>query len=183
MEIKSYAESLSNSVHKKDQRLEVTRLCYDAKEVDMVRLKKAFVGVAHQSIMSYNIQNYFEIESYFSIKVTPLRANLCLLEEIDEGEIKHLITEGKSWWSQLFSEIREWKEEHVDKDRVTWLRVYGIPCHAWNFSFFEMLANTLGTYVYSDENVLKGTNMDITSKCILTNFIIKSNCVRTLMVL
>lgn len=110
-------------------------MCYEAKEDDMIRLKKAFVGVVHHSGISYNIHNSFEIEVYFSIKATPLGANLCLLEEIEDGEIKNMISEGKSWWSQWFSDIREWKEEEVDNERVTWLRVYGIPCHAWSFSF------------------------------------------------
>lgn len=52
--------------------------------------------------MSYNIQTSFELESYFSIKVTPLGVNLCLLEEFEEGVIRDLIKEGMSWWSQWF---------------------------------------------------------------------------------
>lgn len=48
--------------------------------------------------MSYNIQTSFEVEGYFSIKVTPLGANLCLLEDLEEGAIKDLIKEGRSWW-------------------------------------------------------------------------------------
>lgn len=39
----------------------------------------------------------FEIEGYFAIKVTPLGAHLCLLEEFKEGGIRNLIRKGKSW--------------------------------------------------------------------------------------
>src|SRR3954468_14848507 len=111
--------------------------------------------------MTYNIQNSFELEGYFAIKVTPLGANLCLLEEFEDGEIRNLIEEGKSWWSQWFSYIREWKEDEVDNQRVAWLRFHGIPCHAWNFNFFEKLANQVGTYICADENTQKGTIMDV----------------------
>lgn len=107
----SYVDAVSNRVLKEDTRTEAEAFSYEAKEVDINRLKKAFVGVVHQSGMSYNIQNSFELEGYFSIKVTPLGANLCLLEEVEDGEISNLIREGKSWWSQWFSEIRVWKEE------------------------------------------------------------------------
>lgn len=86
--------------------------------------------------MSYNIQIGFKIEGYFSIKVTPLGANFYLLEEFEEGEINNLIKEGKSWWSKWFSSIGEWREEVVDNDGIAWIRVYGIPCHAWNFLLF-----------------------------------------------
>ncbi|XP_058758617.1 uncharacterized protein LOC131631862 [Vicia villosa] len=169
LETKTYAEMVATSNFKTHQHHEADSLCFEAKEEDMIRFKKAFVGVVHQSGMSYNIQNSFDLEGYFAIKVTPLGANLCLLEESEEGEIKNLISEGKSWWSQWFSEIREWKEKDVDKERVTWLRVYGIPCHAWSFSFFEMLANRFGSYVCSDENTLNGSNMDIARFMIRTS--------------
>lgn len=85
-------------------------LSYVSKEEDLSRLKKEFVGFL---IKAYNIQMCFETEGYFSIKVTPLRDNLCLLEV----KIRDLIREGKSWWNKWFSDIREWREDDVDKKR------------------------------------------------------------------
>lgn len=73
--------------------------------------------------MSYNIQ-------------MPFRGNTFLLEESEAGEIRDLIRQGKSWWSQWFSKIRELRGKDVDKKRVTWIRCLGIPCHAWNSLFF-----------------------------------------------
>lgn len=83
------------------------------------------------------------------------------MEDLEEGATSDLIKDGRSWWSQWFTEIRRWKEEDVDKERATWLRVYGIPCHAWNFEFFEMIANMVGKYVCCNDNTLKGEHMDI----------------------
>ncbi|CAL5199318.1 unnamed protein product [Lathyrus oleraceus] len=93
--------------------------------------------------MSYNIQTSFNIGDYFSIKVTPLGANLCLLEESESIEIRDLIREAKSLQSQWFLEIREWREEDVDKEIVTWLRYY--------------------------ENTLKGQCMDVARFLVRTN--------------
>lgn len=59
----------------------------------------------------------------FFIKVTPLGANLCLLEESEEGEIRNLIREGKYWWSQWFTCIREWNKDDIDNEIVAWIRV------------------------------------------------------------
>lgn len=95
------------------------------------------------------------MEGYFTIKVTPLGCNICLWEEMELGEIKDLIREGKSCRSQWFTHIREWIEEDVDKEILTWIRCFGIPGHAWNILFFEFLAKTEGTYVFSDKNTLK----------------------------
>lgn len=75
------------------------------------------MGVVLNSGINNDIQSYFDMEGYFSIKVTPLGENIFLLEEVEEGAIKDLILDGCSWWSQWFSEIKGWRERNVDKER------------------------------------------------------------------
>lgn len=73
-------------------------VCYDTKAEDLFRFFKVFVDRVTNPWMSYNIQTCFETEGYFSIKVTHLGANLCLLEGLIDGEILDFIREGESWW-------------------------------------------------------------------------------------
>lgn len=47
--------------------------------------KKAYVGVVEKAGSTYNIQEAFNIEGFFGIKITPLGANLCLMEEESDG--------------------------------------------------------------------------------------------------
>lgn len=47
----------------------------------------------------------------------------------DNGEINELVASGKDWIGQWFKEIKRWKPLEVNKEMMTWLRVYGIPCH------------------------------------------------------
>lgn len=61
------------------------------------RLAKAFIGVVLNPGSSYNMQIQFEVEGIFSIKVTPMSANFCLLEDVEEGFISELIGEGSTW--------------------------------------------------------------------------------------
>lgn len=81
-------------------------------------LKKAYVGKMLFAGMSHNIQNIFHIEGYFRIKVIPLGANLCLLEEGDPREIKDFILEGRIWGSQWFSKIREWNVQDANLKKI-----------------------------------------------------------------
>ncbi|CAI8603272.1 unnamed protein product [Vicia faba] len=92
------------------------------------------------------------MEGYFVIKVTPLGPNLCLLEETEEGIIEELTGERDEWWKQWFLEVRRWREEDVDEGRTMWIRIYGVPAHAWNCDFFMSLANQLGSFICIDEN-------------------------------
>lgn len=56
-------------------------------------LKKVFVSFVENAGMSYNIQEAFNAEGYFSIKVSHLGANLCFLVELEVVEIEYIINE------------------------------------------------------------------------------------------
>lgn len=58
---------------------------------------------------------------------------------------------------------------------------FGIPCQAWNFCFFEKLANLVGSYICADENTQKGMNMDIARFMIkITSAIVLNESLRVL---
>lgn len=71
------------------------------------------------------------------------------------------IGEGSTWWRQWFKEIRPWKESDVDRERVMWIRVHGVPCHVWGADFFVMLANSIGSFICIDENTANIACLDI----------------------
>lgn len=124
---KSFADLVANRPRVSEQEA-AKNLIISSKEETILRLKKAFIGEVHSPGSSFNMQTNFEMEGYFQVKVSPMRPNHCLLEEIKEGDIQALIEEGVSWWSLWFKNISPWKEDIVDKERVVWIRILGIPC-------------------------------------------------------
>lgn len=76
----------------------------------------------YQTWGCHNIQEAFHMEGVFSIKVTSLGANMCLLEEGDERENKTLVEEASNQIGQWFDEIKGWTTEAVDNERLTWTR-------------------------------------------------------------
>ncbi|KAI5416291.1 hypothetical protein KIW84_041368 [Lathyrus oleraceus] len=107
------------------------------------------------------MQEMFHFEGYFSVKVTPMGANLCLLEDLVDGEMKSLIEGGRYWLGKWFKEIRKWKSNDVDLERVMWLRCCGLPCHARNQRFFELVIAMLGVYICSGDNTSTKEKMDV----------------------
>ncbi|MCH84931.1 DUF4283 domain protein [Trifolium medium] len=101
------------------------------------------------------------MQGYFGVKITPLGANLVLLEEQEEGEIKALMEDAGGWLEQWFKEIRSWSTGDVDNERLVWLRVYGIPVHAWNDNFFTLISQPFGTFLNTDESTSKKLTMDV----------------------
>ncbi|MCI01860.1 hypothetical protein A2U01_0022889, partial [Trifolium medium] len=144
------------------------QLHYKAEAADLQKLRKAFVGEVQHPGSTYNIQNAFHMEGYFGIKVTPLGANLALLEEQSVGEIEAVMMEGKDWMEQWFRDIRPWNPKEVDTERVVWLRVYGIPAHAWNDNLFTLITSSIGTFLNADDCTSKKINMDVARLMIRT---------------
>lgn len=72
---------------------------------------------------------------------------------------------------QLFKEIRAWKHDDVDLERVTWIKCFGVPCHAWTTIFFEEISKTVGHYICSDDSTSRLDFLDVAS------FMIRTRCV------
>ncbi|GAU42969.1 hypothetical protein TSUD_188420 [Trifolium subterraneum] len=117
----------------------------------------------------HNQKNAFHIQGYFGVKVTPLGSNLTLLEEQEEGEIQALMEDAKGWLDQWFKEIRPWNNKEIDNERTIWLRVYGVPAHAWNDNFFAKIVKPWGVYINFDDGTLKKTTMDVARLMIRTS--------------
>lgn len=135
-------------------KVDTVSLKYDSKEEDRSRFSNAMVAKVLMPGSVFRIQTLLDIEGLGSIKAFVLGPNLCLLEESENGVLEIPVEEGTSLWKSWFSEIRKWKEGDVDRERLAKVRIYGIPCAAWNPIFFESLANTLGSFVSLDVELI-----------------------------
>ncbi|CAL5211658.1 unnamed protein product [Lathyrus oleraceus] len=59
--------------------------------------ENAYVGIMEHLGVTYNMQCIFSSKGYFKIKITPLDANLCLMEEGECVELKVLVEKAKDW--------------------------------------------------------------------------------------
>lgn len=147
-----------------------SHLQINIEEAEMSRFEKAYLGVMETAGMTLNIQEAFHAEGYFKAKVTPLEANLCLLEEQDEGEIKDLIEEAKDWVGQWFSDIHCWSPKDVDNERLTWMSVMDyyvmletIKClnsfHVWWVYLFVQMMKHVNTKEWMSLDFWLGPNI------------------------
>lgn len=72
------------------------------------------MGIMDNPGLTYTMQELFQGEGYLSVKVTPLGANLCLLEDLVEGEIEAFVEEGCDYLKQWFKEVKRWIKLDVD---------------------------------------------------------------------
>lgn len=119
---------------------------------------------------TYNIQQALHAEGYFNIKSRPMGANLCLLEEQEEGDIKTMIEEDREWIERWFIDIHPWSPKDVDNERVAWMRCYGLPCHAWNPKVYAFISSMIGFLIGADEETMKHRRMDVARFLVRTKY-------------
>lgn len=134
---------------------------YNASEEELSSFKKMYVGVMKDAGSTHMVQEWFSMQGFFSVKVTPMGANLVLLEEMEEGIIPALIEDASDWIHEKFDDIRKWSQSEVDNERLVWVRCHGIPVHAWNNEFFSAIARKFGTFLGVDENTRKNESLDL----------------------
>lgn len=49
----------------------------------------------------------------------------------------------------------------MDNERASWIRCFGIPCHAWNTDLFQFLAKMVGSFICVNENTMKNECIDV----------------------
>ncbi|XP_058733331.1 uncharacterized protein LOC131604934 [Vicia villosa] len=132
------------------------------------RYLKAFVGVIKDVEVALKIKQIFYEEGLFSIRITLLGPNLCVLEDLVCGEVEALIEERRGWWENWFSVLRPWVPNDVDQERFTCLRISGIPCNAWGEGFFKLVTEIVGIFIKCEESTETRIKMDEASVCIKT---------------
>jgi hypothetical protein len=70
---------------------------------------------------------------------------------------------------QWFKEIRPWSPKEIDRDRNVWLRIHGIPAHAWNDLFFSQISKLWGFFVNVDDATMEKLSMDVARIMIRTS--------------
>ncbi|CAL5214380.1 unnamed protein product [Lathyrus oleraceus] len=96
----SYANVTRASGFHKDNAIiphRAQEVSFEVMKEEMIRFEKTFIEKVLVMGATYNMQRTFQYEGYFSLKVTPLGANLYLLEENEEGELEALVEGVKDW--------------------------------------------------------------------------------------
>lgn len=135
----SYADVLQNKNAVKDSKHDefyAKILTFSLKADDISQYSKAFTGKIKNPGVDIDLKKIFMEEELFSIRVTLLGPNLCLLEDLVGSEIETFLEEMKGWWEQRFSSFKPWEPTRIDLERFAWIKIRGIPCHVGGESLF-----------------------------------------------
>jgi hypothetical protein len=109
------------------------------------------------------------IDAGFSnVMVTPLGGDRVFLSCTGEDNFAEVLQGANEFFGMLFTNFHKWSEASTRYERGAWLRVYGIPVHAWNDSFFRLTVSGIGRFLYVDECTMDKGRLDFARILIVT---------------
>jgi len=103
--------------------------------------------------------------SFNHVVVTPMGSDRVFLHCTGGEDIWHVFNDAIHFFGMLFGNIHMWSASDVTYERGARLRVYGVPVHAWNDSFFKLCVMNVGRFVRADKCTLDRARLEFA--CVL----------------
>ena len=81
----------------------------------------------------------------------PLGADKVFLRLLDDGDVSRLLSEAAEFFNNFFSKPVRWNKDMLFRKRGAWVRIYGVPLHAWNIDFFKLCLFDCGNLLRIDD--------------------------------
>ncbi|GKV11964.1 hypothetical protein SLEP1_g23173 [Rubroshorea leprosula] len=145
-----------------------TGIDFNPAKEDWEWLEGTYVGTARSVEIVPIIQERFYMEGLFSVKLRAMGGKLVLLDGDDKDDLKDLMESAADWLKQWFDDIRPWTPNRVASERFVWLKVSGVPLHAWGPNFFNTIATLWGRFISLDESTSLKKRLDVARVLIST---------------
>ncbi|CAL0303330.1 unnamed protein product [Lupinus luteus] len=120
-------------------------LSFSADEKDLDWLKGCMVGKTVETVDPRLVSVLLKAEGFLTVSAHSLGGDLVLISPTAGEDLKGVLNDAKDWISAIFSSFVPWSEDLVVGYRNVWLQCQGIPPHAWNVSFFHLIAKEFGS--------------------------------------
>jgi hypothetical protein len=81
------------------------------------------------------------------LDIIPLGADKVYIRCVSNANVMQVIDNARDFFNLFFSQIVRWNKDIVKFERGAWVRIYGIPVHAWNSSFFKLPVIDCGRFL------------------------------------
>jgi hypothetical protein len=75
---------------------------------------------------------------FVSLDIIPLGADKVLVRTTDDRDVNFILSEAAKFFINFFSTPVKMNKDFLVRKKGVWLRIYGVPLHAWNMNFFKL---------------------------------------------
>jgi hypothetical protein len=116
------------------------------------------------------------------LDIIPLGADKVLVRSLDDEDVSVMFSEAPDFFGHFFSTPVKWNKDILVRERGAWVRIYGVPLHAWNINFFKLCIFDCGRLLKVDDSTLEKERFDYARVLLSTTALEVINTNATIMV-
>ncbi|GAU25958.1 hypothetical protein TSUD_373590 [Trifolium subterraneum] len=114
------------------------------------------------------VQNRITDAGFNDLFLVPMGADKVFVRSSAGVDAREIVNGAKDFFSLLFSNWERWGNVGLPYQRGAWVRLYGIPIHAWNVNFFKMCVFDCGRFLRADSCSVDRDRLDFARVLIAT---------------
>ncbi|XP_045791437.1 uncharacterized protein LOC123886142 [Trifolium pratense] len=114
------------------------------------------------------VQNRIMDAGFSDLVLIPMGADKVFVRSSDNIDAKSMINNAKNFFKLVFSSWTTWDKETSPYRRGAWVRLYGVPLHAWNEQFFQLCVFECGGFLRTDSCSAEKNRLDFARVLIAT---------------
>ncbi|KAL8511629.1 hypothetical protein ACS0TY_018148 [Phlomoides rotata] len=142
-------------------------MLYESSEEDRKLLNRSFLSVLKEEHLWIDIGSKIQEAGEGNISVNNLGRSLVFIQPTKSETIKIEDLECVAVW---FDYIQQWSDDVIDNNRIIWTNWFGVPMHAWNPIFFNLVSSKFGKLFRIDENTLQKRKLQMARILIRTPY-------------
>ncbi|PNX61614.1 putative sulfate transporter, partial [Trifolium pratense] len=81
---------------------------------------------------------------FYDLVLLPMGADKVFVRSLEGVDVMPLVNKAREFFQLVFSSWTHWETDTSPYQRGAWVRLYGIPLHAWNEDFFKLCVADYG---------------------------------------
>ncbi|MCI04034.1 sulfate transporter, partial [Trifolium medium] len=114
------------------------------------------------------VQNRITDAGFNDLVITPMGADKVFIRSSKGDDAMLVVSGAEEFFKLVFSNWMRWEKDVVPYQRGAWVRLYGVPLHAWNVDFFKLCVFDCGRFLRADSCSVDKDRLDFARVLIAT---------------
>jgi hypothetical protein len=114
------------------------------------------------------LRRRLEDAGFKELDLTHLGGDQVLVRSVEGVDVMAVFDSAKDFFQLCFSHWVRWENEAIPYRRGAWVRIYGIPLHAWNVLFFKLCVMDCGRFLRPNSYTAAKDRLDFARVLIAT---------------
>jgi hypothetical protein len=106
---------------------------------------------------------------FTDVDILHLGADKVFVRHVAGLEVVPIIENAREFFTMIFSHWERWERKATPFQRGAWVRLYGVPLHAWNEKFFKLCVFDCGRFLRADNYTVEKDRLDFARVLIATS--------------